>query len=404
MVDKMFNDLMLRMKEHDRWRAEECINLIPSENRTSPQVQMLLASDMSRRYTLPFNQEIHGSLVENAYRGTKYLDEVEALGERVACEVFGAKRASLKPLSGHVSALMALLATCERGDLLLAINAEHGGYDGYMPDYMPSFLGLEVGFLPFDEKSWNLNIGACIEMISQKKPKAVVIGASFILFPYELDGLSKVCKETGSILLYDASHVLGLMPWNFQDALDNGVDLVYGSTHKTFFGPQGGIVMTRDEALFEKVLQSTTWKVLDNAHWNRVAALAQALLEHREFGKAYGEQLVKNSRALAGELDGIGIPVKFKDMGYTRSHMVLLDTEELKSRHGLSANEFSVRLERSNIIVDSVGRMGACELTRMGAREEHMGRLASIIKDAISGNVKEDVGALRKELGLSFCP
>jgi glycine hydroxymethyltransferase len=400
----MFNDLMHGMREHDRWRAEECINLIPSENRTSPQVQMLLASDMSRRYTLPFNQEIHGSLVENAYRGTKYLDEVEALGERTACEIYNAKRASLKPLSGHVSALMSLLATCERDDLLLAIDARHGGYDGYMPEFMPSFLGLEVGFLPFDEESWNIDLHDSIEMISEKRPKAVVIGASFILFPYELEGLSKVCKEAGSLLLYDASHVLGLMPWNFQDALDSGVDLVYGSTHKSFFGPQGGLVMTRDEALFEKVMQSTTWKVLDNAHWNRVAALAQALLEHREFGKAYGEQLVKNSRALAGELDGIGIPTRYKEMGYTRSHMMLLDTDRLMDQHGVSPNEFSIRLERSNIIVDAVGRIGACELTRMGAREEHMGRLASIIKDAIKGEVKKEVGALRKELGLSFCP
>jgi glycine hydroxymethyltransferase len=194
------------------------------------------------------------------------------------------------------------------------------------------------------------------------------------------------------------------MPWNFQNALDQGVDLLYGSTHKTFFGPQGGLIMTRDGELFEKVLQSMTWKVLDNAHWNRIAALSQALLEHQEFGQAYGKQLVKNSRALAGEFDDLAIPVRFKDNGYTRSHMILLDTEELKSKHGLSPNEFSVRLERSNIIVDSVGRIGLCELTRMGAKEDQMGRLAALIRDAMKDDVKPEAIAFRKELGLSFCP
>ncbi|MCK5548061.1 MAG: serine hydroxymethyltransferase, partial [Thermoplasmata archaeon] len=216
-------DLFFRIKEHDRWRGEECINLIPSENHTSPRVQEILASDMSRRYTLPFNQMVHGSLVENAYRGTKYLDEVEDLGEKVACKVFNAKYASLKPLSGHVSALIALISTCERGDRILTINAKHGGYDGYMQDYMPSFLGLKVGYLPFDGKTWNLNAEGSVEMIIGKRPKVVVIGSSFILFPFELRKLKRACKEVGALLLYDASHVLGLMPWNFQNPLREGV-------------------------------------------------------------------------------------------------------------------------------------------------------------------------------------
>lgn len=398
------HDLFLRIKEHDTWRGEECISLIPSENFTSPEVQQILASDMSRRYSLPLNQELHGFLVENAYRGTKYLDEIENLGEKLACKIFNAKYASLKPLSGHVSGLIALLSTCKKGDLILTINSMHGGYDGYMPDYMPSFLGLKVDYLPFVESSWNLDVESCIETIARKKPRAVVVGMSFILFPCDLGRLKAACKDADAHLLYDASHVLGLIPWNFQDPLDEGTDLLFSSTHKSLFGPQGGLMLTNNEELFKSVLESTTWKVLDNAHWNRIAALTQALLEYDKFGRDYGAQVIKNSRALSEELTTVGIPVRFGDVGYTKSHMILLDHEKLQSQYNLSLNELAVRLERSNIIIDAVGRIGLCEVTRLGAKAEHMKRIAGLAKRALKENVRGEVINLRKELSLSFCP
>jgi glycine hydroxymethyltransferase len=397
------DEIMLRIKEHDIWRGDECLNLIPSENRTSSQVQSILASDMSRRYSLPLNQEVHGSLVENAYRGTRYLDEVENLGEKLACKVFGAKHASLKPLSGHVSALIALLSTCKRGDRILTINSMHGGYDGYMPEYIPAFLGLEIDFLPFDVNKWNLEADASAEVILEKKPKAVVIGSSFILFPYALKELSEACEKVDARLLYDASHVLGLMPWNWQDPLGEGVDLLYGSTHKSFFGPQGGLILTNDDSLFERIQDNMTWRILDNAHWNRIAALTQALLEFERFGREYGAQVVRNSEVLGSELTDQGLPIRFKDQGYSKSHMTLMDEGVLKSKHGLSFNEFAVGLERSNIIVDAVGRFGANELTRLGAREEHMKITSELVAAAIKGNVSGDVKKLRGELDTAFC-
>ncbi|TLZ70262.1 MAG: hypothetical protein E6K10_08380, partial [Methanobacteriota archaeon] len=143
-------DVLDLVAKHDDWRLHRTINLIPSENVTSPEVRAILASDLGHRYTLPWGKEWHGYLVENSYRGTRYLDEIEALGERLARDVFRARHATLKPMSGHLAGMLVLSALCSRGDRILVLDSRVGGYDGYMPDYLPRMLGLEVEFLPFD--------------------------------------------------------------------------------------------------------------------------------------------------------------------------------------------------------------------------------------------------------------
>jgi glycine hydroxymethyltransferase len=396
-------DLQSLARRQEAWRLEQCINLIPSENVTSPQVRALLASDFGHRYSLPLNTEIHGSYVENAYRGTRYLDEMESLGEEVARQLLGADYATLKPLSGHISGLVTLMATCRPGDRLLTISAEDGGYDGYGADYLPKALGLGVDFLPFDRGKWNLQTEEACRMIEEVRPRLVVVGASFILFPYELGPLRKACDASGPVLAYDASHVMGLIAGGvFQRPLEEGADIILGSTHKSLFGPQGGLIAARKE-LAEPLGASMTWKALDNAHWNRIAALTQALLEAERFGKAYAEAVVANARRLATELDKRGIDVLFADAGYTRSPQVLLNTEAVREGFGVTMNELAARLEKSNIIVDAVGRLGTNEVTRMGATEEDMADIAECMARCAQGeDVTAEVAAIRQRLKLSY--
>ncbi len=398
------SDIVSKVRAHDRWRLEDCINLQPSENVTSPQVRRILSSDMVHRYTLIFDQVLHGVYVENAYRGAKYLDEVEREGEKLACDVFHSRFASLKPLSGHVSALMMLIACCERGDEILTIRPENGGYDGYWEEYMPKILGLKVSPLPFLEEDWNLDLEASAEEIIKRKPKLVVIGASFFLFPYRLKILRDACDEAGSLLGYDASHVLGLVAGGeFQKPLDDGVDIVCGSTHKSFFGPQGGIILTNREDLHEKLKKTVFWTVMDNAHWNRIAALAQSLLEMKEFGAEYAKQVVSNSKALAMGLEGSDFPIRFGHLGHTECHQMLVDTEVVQNKLGMTTHEYSCRLEESNLIVDSVGRLGTNELTRLGANEETMAIVSDLVLRTLKGeDTKGSVKELRSSLGLKY--
>jgi len=396
-------DEVLRIVDaHDAWRGRDCINLQPSENVTSPAVRRILASDLGNRYTLPARGP--GGEPRNDYGGTRFLDEAEALGESLAREVFGAAHATLKPLSGHVAGLLALLATCRRGDTIMVLDARHGGYDGYTPKYLPDVLGLRATFLPFDESRWTVDAERAAHAILEARPRLVLLGGSVILFPYNLRWLRGACDDVGALLAYDGSHVLGLIAGGeFQRPLDEGADLLFGSTHKSFFGPQGAILVANREDVFGRALENLTWRALDNAHWNRVAATAQALAEAKAFGAAYAKQVIANAQALGAQLEKWGVPVRFPALGYTRSHQLHLDPRRLESDWGLGPESLSQRLEANNLIVDRIGRIGTAEVTRMGAREEEMQDIAALIARAARGqDVRSEVAEVRARLKLSY--
>ena len=246
---------------------------------SSPQVRALLSSDFGHRYTLPVNAEYAGEYMENSYRGTRITTEVEQKAEEAAREVFGAKHACVQPMGGHIAALIAIVSTTHRGDTMCAIPPENGGYDGYAQQYIPDILGLESLRLPFDVENFNLDADAAAELIKTNKPKLVILGASLILFPYDMAPVKDACEDTDATLIYDGSHVLGLIAGGeFQKPLKEGADILYGSTHKSFFGPQGGLITSNSDELNSEIRKNLTWRIVDNIHWNRVAALGQALI------------------------------------------------------------------------------------------------------------------------------
>ncbi len=400
------------VKAHDEWRLKNCLNLVPSENVTSPAVRSILASDLGHRYSLrPEEAPDFHVPYGNFYCGTKYADEIERIGQEIACELFGCKHAFLQPLSGHIAGLIMLASLTERGDTIMCIEERDGGYPGYGPRFLPSYLGLEVRFLPFNKAVFDLDYEACEEAIRRAKPKLVILGASTILFPYDLKRIREACDKVGAYLGYDASHVLGLMAGGeFQpEPFREGVDIVIGSTHKTLFGPQGGLVLTDDDVIAERVRANLKLKTLDNPHLNRVAALAQALAEMQEHGRDYARQVVANAKALAKSLEEHGLPVLYGHKGYTRSHQVLLNVEQLERELGVPYSRLAEKLEEANIIVDRAGRLGTQELTRWGMGEEEMKAVAGLLSGVLMGRLKtqearEAVRALREKFStLRYC-
>lgn len=396
------DDIRRLVEAHEAWRGRACINLQPSENVTSLAVRAILASDLGHRYTLP----LRGPRGEpgNDYGGTRYLDEIEALGESLAKDVFRATYATLKPLSGHIAGFLTLLATCRRGDTILVLDTRHGGYHGYTPTYLPDLLGLKAEFLPFHEARWTVDPERAARAIAGTRPRLVLLAGSHILFPYPLRALRDACDDVGAVLAYDGSHVLGLIAGGeFQRPLDEGADILFGSTHKSFFGPQGALLLTNRDDLFGRVLENLTWRTIDNAHWNRIAATAQALAEAKAFGPAYAEQVVANAWTLATHLARHKVPVRFRDAGYTRSHQVQLDEARLRSEMDLTPEGMSARLEANDLIVDRIGRIGTSEVTRMGATEDTIAEIASLVARAARGEtVRSDVARVRSRFNLNF--
>ena len=398
------NYFLEKAKEQERWRLKDAINLLPSENITSKQVRALLSSDFGHRYTLPVNGEYAGEFLENSYRGTRITTEIEKSAEDVACEVFGSKYACVQPLSGHIAAMIIIASTTSKGDTVCSVPVENGGYDGYAQNYLPDIFGLSAWHMPFAKKFYNVDSKKAGEMIRKKKPKLVILGASFILFPYDMRAIKDACSETDATLAYDGSHVLGLIAGGeFQKPLKEGADVLYGSTHKSFFGPQGGLIATNNKEIDSSIRKNLTWRIVDNIHWNRVAALGHTLLEMKQFGKSYAKQVVKNSQRLGKELSERGFPIMFKELGFTKSHQILMNPKKIKSKYGLSVNDLSIRLEKSNIIIDSVARLGTGEITRIGMKEKDIPELAELIINAANGkDIRKYVKLMRSRFKMIF--
>lgn len=363
-------NLKRTLETHERWRAEQCLNLIPSENVTSPSVRRILGSDLGHRYTAQ----------DHFYLGSKFTDHVEDMARRLACDVLGSEWADVTSLSGHVADMTLLSAFARRGDKILTVSTDNGGYPGISEVGYPRILGFQNLYFPFDRERWNIRTDETLELITSESPRLVVLGASFILFPFPIEPIAKACLETGAVLAYDGSHILGLIAGGaFQQPLREGARVLVGSTHKSLFGPQGGIIAAfKTEG--EQMRQTIYPAIVDNAHWNRIAALAEALLEVKRFGRQYASQVVRNSRALAEALDEAGVPVRCREYGYTASHQVLLDMDRLKD-----SEKIPDRLQEANVIVDRGIRLGTSEITRRGMREREMNQVAEIISGIIAG-------------------
>ncbi|MEM3011389.1 MAG: hypothetical protein QXE76_06215 [Candidatus Bathyarchaeia archaeon] len=390
----MIENLLSLVRKHENWRGKQCLNLIPSENVMSPQARALLSSDLGHRYTSR----------DNFYMGTRFLDEIEKCGEEYAKTLFKAETADLRPLSGHVADFIFLANFAKPNDTILCVSPTDGGYPGISQDGLPKFLKLKVQYFPFSKEKMNVKVDEAKEIIMQKKPKIVIFGASLFLFPHPVKELAKTAKENGALVGYDGSHVMGLIAGNqFQSPLLEGASALFGSTHKSFFGPQGGIILAEKE-LGETMKNSIHPSFVDNAHWNRIAALTLALAEMLKFGKDYAMQVVKNSQALAKTLADYGLPAACPNFGYTRSHQVFLDYGGYKQGRTVAK-----RLEKANIIADCGVRLGTCEVTRRGMKENEMQKIAEFIKRAVmekekSANVRKDVVKFVREFSsIKYC-
>jgi glycine hydroxymethyltransferase len=383
----MIDEILNLVQKHEQWRVKKCLNLIPSENVMSPAVRNLLSSDLGHRYTAR----------DRFYMGTRFTDEIEQYGEEIAKEVFRAETADLRPLSGHIADLIVIANFAKPRDTFMCVSPEDGGYPGMWREGLAGLFNLKPVPFPFSKNDMNIKVEEAKEVIKCTQPKIVIFGASLITFPHPVKELAKIAQENGAIVGFDGSHVMGLIAGGqFQDPLREGAHALFGSTHKTFFGPQGGIFLA-DKKHGEFVKSKIYPTFVDNAHWNRIAALTLALAEMENFGKAYAEQVVRNSQALAKALHDYGFPVICQHLGFTRSHQVIVDYGDYEK-----GRAFAEKLQRANIITDCVVRIGTCEITRRGMKGDEMLRVAEIIKRvAIDAeppeSIKKDVAKLCSE-------
>jgi glycine hydroxymethyltransferase len=169
-----------------------------------------------------------------------------------------------------------------------------------------------------------------------------------------------MCDAYNSYLAYDGSHVMGLIAGQaFQKDVLEYCDLLFGSTHKSFFGPQGGIILTNNEDIFSRIRRNITWRTMDNYHPSRIAALGVALEEMTQYGRDYAASVVRNSVHLGKALHENGVGVKYSPW-YSETHQIALDGDYFQSK-GMSFESASRILEDNRIIVDREGRIGTSD-------------------------------------------
>ena len=374
MCAEFFNKITTTVRTHEHWRSK-CLNLIPAENLTSPQVRALLASDFGHRYAWD----------KPWYGGQKYSIQIEKYAVEAAKQLFDAKYANVRPLSGHLSLMSVIMGLCQPNDTILISHFENGGY----PLNLQTRFPLDVHYIHYQSDKYTMDVTKTRELIKNINPKIVILGASIFLQPHPVKELAKTAQDTGAVLVFDGSHVLGLIAGKqFQNPFKEGAQILLGSTHKTFFGPQGGIVLVKDDMELAEKIDLTLRPnpvLVDNYHLNRVAALALSLAELLAFGEDYAKQVVTNANELAQILHKNGITVTGDKWGFTSSHQVLLKTASVEE--GIQMRD---QLEKADIIADAGVRLGAQEVTRRGMKQGEMQEIAGLITQVLTEEEKPE--------------
>ena len=376
--------------------------MIASENILSPLVARAVSSDLHGRYA-------EGLPGKRYYQGCDDFDTIESLGIDSAKRVFNSKFVNIQSISGTVSNIAALKALSKPGQSITAVSTADGGHISHANMGAVGVRGLNLHTYPWNVERMEPDIDAAAKLIREIEPSVALFGQSVFLFPTPLEELSDAAHEVGASVMYDAAHVLGLVAGGvFQDPLREGADVVTGSSHKTFPGPQGGFLISdSDDSKMHRRLNNAVFPgTCSSYHLHHVAGKAVALAEFEAFGKDYARDIVRNAKALAESLAERGFDVLAEERGYTASHQVLTRHGDKDSGAGRDAAQM---LEKAGIITNmnmlpgdtkalspSGLRLGVPELTRVGMGADQMDQVAHFFQRALIdghdlNSVKADV-------------
>jgi len=433
--------LMEKVEKNNLWRQHECFNLIPSETTPSLLVKVCEISDPAGRYAE------HRTMKEEEvyfYQGTDFIKEIEQEAQKEMAKFFDCSRVELRPISGQMAnevVFKAMVKFLNRDKspeqpsrkLRAVMNNEltKGGHLSSQPmgalfNYVeedPS-TGKErvINFPVRSDNMYQIDTEKLANLLEENKPELIIFGKSMFLYPEPVKFVHEFVKDWNPrpVIMYDMAHVLGLYG-AFQEPLKEGADIVTGSTHKTFFGPQRGIIISNiDEndslrKLWIDIKSRAFPGSTSNHHLGTLLGLLMAAYEMNAFKREYQEQVLKNSKAFAKSLKKYGIKVEGNEEdGFTQTHQVVIRVRE----YGIG-NEIARRLEENNIITNyqalpddesfleaSGIRMGVQEMTRFGMKEKDFDTLAGYIADVIIHNkkVKDEVAKFRKNfLEMQYC-
>lgn len=428
--------LLHKAIENHVWRQEQCVNLIPSENTPSRAVRLLSGSDPACRYAE--HKKILAFYEKEVfyYQGTKFIDQVERMLAEEMRAYFGCTEVETRTLSGQMSNMAVFSALMDWKNRFDRKNeAKRLGYvmnnhiikGGHLSAQPMGALHDYIAVDPVTEKPAVVNFPVCRDnpykmdveetkkLIDRYRPELIIFGKSMVLHKEPVAQIRQFVDEQKipTTIMYDMAHVLGLIGDHFQNPFQEGAEIVTGSTHKTFFGPQRGVIGVNYK---EEDLKYGLWKTIEsrtfpgsvsNHHLGTQLGMLMAAYEMNQFRDAYQSAIIRNAKSFARSLKSYGLDVVGDPaIDYTETHQVIVSVG-----YGEGA-EIAERLEQNNVIVnyqatpDEEGftasgalRMGVSEMTRFGFEEKDFDQLASLMADCIlrGREIKADVERLRAD-------
>jgi aminomethyltransferase len=435
--------LLERTVENTRWRQRDCINLIPSEMTISPMVRLLSEMDPAFRYAEHRESKAFYDSDIFYYQGTEFIGEVERLLEEEMREFLGCNEVETRLVSGQMAntaVFSAMLDYINRADrkreprrvrCVMNNHISKGGHLSAQPmgalrDFVARDPRTErpavVNFPVLAENPFKINVPATLKLIDKYRPELIIFGKSMVLHKEPVFEIRQFLDSQGidSVVMYDMAHVLGLIGPHFQKPFEEGADLVTGSTHKTYFGTQRGVVGSSFQEheeryeLWEALRRRSFPGSVSNHHLGTLLGLLMAAYEMNHFKDKYQPKVIANAKAFARALKDCGLNVAGDpNIDFTETHQVIVHVG-----YG-DGPEIARRLEANNIICnyqaspDEEGftasgalRLGVSEMTRFDMQEDDFGVLAELVKEVVvnDANVAGQVKALRELFcELQFC-
>ncbi len=366
------------------WRTAKSINLIASENVMSPLALKVYLSDFMFRYA-------EGKPFKRYYQGTKYIDELEVMTNELIGKLLDVNLVDIRPISGTIANASVFRVLAEPGDSAVIAPVQAGAHVSHTKFGTLGALSIKQIEMPYDEENMNVDVDKAVKLIEEVKPKFAVLGGSVYLFPHPVKEIADAIHSVGGYLHYDAAHVLGLiMGKRWHNPLKLGADVLTASTHKTFPGPQGGVIASVNEKIFKQISKTIFPWFISNHHLHRIPATAVTALEMMKFGEAYADQIVRNAKKLAESLASLGFKVLGEHLGYTKSHQVLVDVRaqgggakaaKLLEDANIIVNKNLLPYDTPDKVKDPSGlRLGVQEVTRFGMKEDDMEEIAKFMK------------------------
>ncbi len=402
--DALEAELVATLARHERLHDREVLNLYAGTNAMNPRAAAYLARSVGSRPSLGWPGDKYET-------GLGHAQEIEVMAQALVCEVFRCAFCEFRVASGSIANLYAFMATCRPGDRIVAFPEKAAGHVTHHREGAAGLYGLEVHETPIDEAAFTVDLDRLAAEARRIRPRLIVVAGSLNLVPHPVREVRAIAEEVGALVMYDAAHMSGLLAGGcFQDPLAEGAHLVTMSTYKSLGGPPGGLVLTNEPELAERLDRIAYPGLTANFDLARTAALVVALLDTRTHGAAYARAMIENARALGEALAREGVPVVAPAAAFpTRSHHLAIDARPFGG-----GTHASRAIEPANILTSGIGlplpavagdfngiRLGTQEVTRLGMGPAEMHLAARLLADALfarrpAESIRAEVVELRR--------